>query len=248
MAPKAWEMSRQVLLCLGVVQCWLTDCPYSSLPTFTSLSKTCVDSRNVNSSSCKTWSVTAPAGRGAPSGLRQGEPVEDLISYLASKIRVIIRYGWASPWQDCALRGALASLPPFWLCQWWLNALLFGFILNALEKSSAIHFRSDKAFCFICSVFCWKLILTLTCLFPSLTGSERSFQIQLSCLGLLLHPVLCGQIWFALLHPHGIEQGVWIEDIENLVCAEGVFPNVDPKTGTVFQLFCQRCNFQCSPN
>lgn len=145
MAPKAWEMSRQVLLCLGVLQCWLADCPYS-LPAFVSLSKTCVDGRSVNSSECKTWSATAAAGRGAPPGLHPGEPVEDLISYLASKIRVSLGYGWASLWQDCALQGALASLPPFWLCQWWLNALLFGFILNAPEESSAIHFRSVKLF------------------------------------------------------------------------------------------------------
>lgn len=54
----------------------LTYCPYSSLSAFVSPSKPCVDGRSGNSSSCKTWSATAAAGGGAPSGLHQGEPGE----------------------------------------------------------------------------------------------------------------------------------------------------------------------------
>lgn len=73
---------------------------------FLSLPKACVDSRSVNSRAREAWSVTAAAGEDAPSG-------SQLVSCLASKARISLGYGWASPRQDCEPQAALASLPPF---------------------------------------------------------------------------------------------------------------------------------------
>lgn len=194
--------------------------------------KNLVDSRRVNSK-CLTRSATAAAGRGAPSGWHQGEPIEELIFHLVPKINVSCGYGEHSQGWTVRSKGC------------WHPYFLSGITLGLYFKCSSFQVRLISL---ICSVFCCKLILTFICFFPSSTGSERSFQIQFSCLWLLLHHLLYGQIWFALLQPYGIDWSVRLEDTENLVYAKGAFPNVDPRTGTVFQLLCQWFNFQCSPN
>lgn len=54
------------------------------------------------------------------------------ISCLASKTRISLGYGWASPWQGCEPQAALAS-PPLFLPMG-TKSIDFGFILNTPEE------------------------------------------------------------------------------------------------------------------